>query len=222
MNYFHHTQQLLFQQHCQKVIPWDTLGCGPTPGCPRLWTSPRWSWTFCTCILRISGPRAFIWHLNLEPTVKTDEVSPFFFLLTQTRNAARCSLREHLSYIIIQKTDPVTISIICSLYSFNNNLEWLFWSYQPTFVSTKLPISHSLGHTGVWSYSWMSEALDFTQMVMDIRKQLKITIFIIPNNFCFNNIAKKSFPGTHQGLALLLGVRSSALHPDGHGDLETN
>ena len=60
-------------------------------------------------------------------------------------------------------------------------------------------------------YSWVSEALDFTQMVMDIRKQLKITIFIIPNNFCFNNIAKKSFPGTHQGPALLLGVRGSGL-----------
>ena len=70
-------------------------------------------------------------------------------------------------------------------------------------------------------YSWMSEALDFTQMVMDIQKQLKITIFIIPNNFCFNNIAKKSFPGTHRGPALLLGVRGSGPHPDGHGHPET-
>ena len=42
-------------------------------------------------------------------------------------------------------------------------------------------------------------ALDFTQMVMDIQKQHMITIFFIPNNFRFNNIAKKSFPETPQG-----------------------
>ncbi len=41
-------------------------------------------------------------------------------------------------------------------------------------------------------YSWLSEALYLTQMVMDVRKALKITIYIIPNNFCFNNIAKNS------------------------------
>ena len=84
-----------------------------------------------------------------------------------------------------------------------------------------LPKSHSLGHTGVRPYSWVSEALDFTQMVMDIRKQLKKTIFIIPDNFCFNNIAKKSFLGTHRGPALLLGVRGSGLHPEGHAHPET-
>ena len=38
--------------------------------------------------------------------------------------------------------------------------------------------------------------LDLTQMVMDIWKLLKATTLIFPNNFCFNNIAKKSFPGT--------------------------
>ena len=42
---------------------------------------------------------------------------------------------------------------------------------------------------GSMPYSWVSEVLDFTQMVMDIRKQLRLTIFIIPNSFCFNNIA---------------------------------
>ena len=47
-------------------------------------------------------------------------------------------------------------------------------------------------------YYWMSEALDLTQMVMDIYKQLIITIFIIPNNFCFN-IPEKSFPWTPKG-----------------------
>ena len=41
--------------------------------------------------------------------------------------------------------------------------------------------------------------LDFTQMVLDIHKQLQILILIIPNNFCYNNNAKKSFPGTHRG-----------------------
>ena len=56
-----------------------------------------------------------------------------------------------------------------------------------------MPKSHSLGHTGVWSYSWVSKALDFTQMVKDIRKQRKITIsyLFIPNNFCLNNNTKK-------------------------------
>ena len=42
-------------------------------------------------------------------------------------------------------------------------------------------------------------------------------ILIIPANFCFNNIAKKSFPGTQRGPALLLGVRCSGPRPDGHG-----
>ena len=65
-------------------------------------------------------------------------------------------------------------------------------------------------------YSWVSEALDLTQMVMDIRKQLKSAYFIIPNNFSLHNITKKSFPGTPRVNALLLGVRGSGPHPDGH------
>ena len=44
-------------------------------------------------------------------------------------------------------------------------------------------------------YSWPSEVLDLTQMVMDVWKQLKITVFIIPYNFCFINISKKAFLG---------------------------
>ena len=55
-------------------------------------------------------------------------------------------------------------------------------------------------------YSWLSEALDLTQVVMDIQKPHKITISIMRYNFCFNNIAKKSFPGTPRGHALLLAV----------------
>merc|ERR1712015_226678 len=101
-------------------------------------------------------------------------------------------------------------------------LKKLFSSYLTTFVSTTLPKSHSLGHPGVMPYSRPSEALDLTQMVMDVRKPLKITIFILPNNLCFNNIAKKSFPGTPRGHVLLLAVRGSAPHPDGHGHPDTN
>ena len=60
---------------------------------------------------------------------------------------------------------------------------------------------------GSMPYIWVSEALDLTQMVMDIQKQLEITIFIIPNNFCLNKIAKKSFPGTLRGQCPTLGCR---------------
>ena len=48
-------------------------------------------------------------------------------------------------------------------------------------------------------YSWESKGLDLAQIVMDIWNQQKITAFIIPNNFCLNNIAKKSFPVTPLG-----------------------
>ena len=51
---------------------------------------------------------------------------------------------------------------------------------------------------GSMPYIWVLEAVDLTQMVMDIQKQLEITIFIIPNNFCFNNVTKKSVPGRAQ------------------------
>ena len=45
----------------------------------------------------------------------------------------------------------------------------------------------------------MSEVLDLTQMVMAIRKQLKLTSFIIPNNYCFNNLAQKINPRLPRG-----------------------
>ena len=56
-------------------------------------------------------------------------------------------------------------------------------------------------------YSWESKGLDLAQIVMDIQYQLKITAFIIPNNFCFNNIAKNPFPGTLHSKVLDLGFR---------------
>ena len=52
--------------------------------------------------------------------------------------------------------------------------------------------------------NWSSVML---QCGVDIRKQLKTTTFIIPKNFCFNNIAKKSFPGTPLGQVPYLAVR---------------
>merc|ERR1712015_480669 len=72
------------------------------------------------------------------------------------------------------------------------------------------------------SYSWLSEAMDLSHMVMDIRKQIKITVFIIPINFCFNNIAKKSYHGTPQDHALLLAVRGSEPQADCHRHPENN
>ena len=48
-------------------------------------------------------------------------------------------------------------------------------------------------------YSCVSEGLDLSQMVMDIQKQFKITVFIIPHNFCCNKIGKKPFPVTTPG-----------------------
>ena len=63
------------------------------------------------------------------------------------------------------------------------------------------------------SNSWLSEALDLAQMVTDVQKRVKITAFIIPNNFCFNNIAKKSFPGTPLGQVLDLAVRGAWTSP---------
>ena len=56
-----------------------------------------------------------------------------------------------------------------------------FWQHSQKVIPWDTPES--------MSYSWLSEALDLSHMVMDIRKQLKITVFIIPINFCFNNIA---------------------------------
>ena len=70
-------------------------------------------------------------------------------------------------------------------------------------------------------YSWLSDVLDLTQMVMDIWRQLETTVFIIYLNICFNNIVKKPFPGTPLGDALLLSVRGTGPHPDGLGHLVT-
>ena len=38
-------------------------------------------------------------------------------------------------------------------------------------------------------------ALGLAQMVLDVRKNLKLTQFYMLNNLCFNNFSKKSIPG---------------------------
>ena len=70
-------------------------------------------------------------------------------------------------------------------------------------------------------YSWLSEALDHTQMVMDIRKQLISSYFITLSTFASTTLPKSHSLGYTGVNALLLGVRGSRPHPDGHGHLET-
>ena len=41
-------------------------------------------------------------------------------------------------------------------------------------------------------YTLVSLGLDFTQMVLDVRENLKPTQFYMLNNLCFNNFPKKS------------------------------
>ena len=73
----------------------------------------------------------------------------------------------------------------------------------------------------LWGVIWV---LNLTQMVITIRKQLIVIIFIISAQLFFNKIAKKPFRGTVPvvGHALLLGVCEAGPHPDGHGHPETS
>ena len=50
-------------------------------------------------------------------------------------------------------------------------------------------------------YTLVSLGLDLTQMVLDVRKNLKPTQFYMLNNLCFNNFAQKSSPGASLLLA---------------------
>ena len=52
-------------------------------------------------------------------------------------------------------------------------------------------------------------------------EKLQTNVFIIYYYFCYNNIVKKRFPGTHLGDALLLAVRGAGPQPDDNGHLET-
>ena len=63
-------------------------------------------------------------------------------------------------------------------------------------------------------------ALDLTQMVLEVRKCLKLTQFDMVNIFCLNNFPKKSSPGGVLALGLLLAVFGPGLGPDGPGGPE--
>ena len=62
-------------------------------------------------------------------------------------------------------------------------------------------------------------ALDLTQMVLEVRKNLKPTQFFIPNSFCLYNFAQKSISWVVLALVLLLTVLGAGpgpgLDPDG-------
>ena len=92
----------------------------------------------------------FVLLLRLYPSWQLLTIFLLFFL---TRNAVRCSLREHLSYIIFQKNVPRNPTTTSNNYCLN--LQHLL--FPTTFVSTTVPKSHSLGLTLVRSQTLQSE-----------------------------------------------------------------
>ena len=72
--------------------------------------------------------------------------------------------------------------------------------------------THSWGRPCSWPTPGNLWCLDLTKMVLAVRKKLKSTHLNIPNNFCFNNFAKKSFPGDVR--AQVLQVPVGASHAD--------
>ena len=74
--------------------------------------------------------------------------------------------------------------------------ELLFQQFGPKQINPR----HPRGTPWSLPYSWQSEVLDLAQMVMTIRKQHKMTSFIIPNNYCFNKLAQKSILGIQRAL----------------------
>ena len=64
-----------------------------------------------------------------------------------------------------------------------------------THFNAIFPKIHSLGKSLLLPYTLVSLGLDFTQMVLDVRKNLEPTQFYMLNNLCFNNFSKKSIPG---------------------------
>ena len=50
---------------------------------------------------------------------------------------------------------------------------------------------NSLGKSLLLPYTLMSLVLDFSQMVLDVQKNLKPSQFIILDNFCFIDFSKK-------------------------------
>ena len=63
-------------------------------------------------------------------------------------------------------------------------------------------------------------ALDLAQMVLEVQKCHKPTMFYMLNIFCFNNFPKKSSPGGVLAFGLLLAVYGPGPGPDGPGGPE--
>ena len=97
-----------------------------------------------------------------------------------------------------------------------------------THFNAIFPKIHSLGKSLLLPYTLVSLGLDFTQMVLDVRKNLKPTQFYMLNNLCFNNFPKKSIPGdvraqvlqepvggSHAGQGRKSGVQRTFLGPGG-------
>ena len=74
---------------------------------------------------------------------------------------------------------------------------------------------------GSMPYSWMSEALDNTQMVMDIWKQLNQLVSSYQTSFVSTTLPKSNSLGHPRVNDLHMGVWGSGLHPDGHGRPKT-
>ena len=75
--------------------------------------------------------------------------------------------------------------------------------------------------SGFRSSRYLLEHLDLTQMFLAVQQHHKMIYYIISNNFCFNNFAKKSISGDIRAQVLQVLVGVSGPHPDGHGHPET-
>ena len=82
--------------------------------------------------------------------------------------------------------------------------------------------NNSLGMSLFLPYTLVSLGLDFTQMVLDVRKNLKPTQFYMLNNLYLYIFSKNSLSGEVLALALHLGVFGAGPHPDGPGCPETS
>ena len=81
---------------------------------------------------------------------------------------------------------------------------WSWWSEhnkfhtssssQTTLVLTSLPKNHSLRVSLIMLYSWLSEGLDTTQLVLVVWKHVQVIRSMILKNSLFYTLAKKPIP----------------------------
>ena len=150
----------MLQQHCQKTIPWDN----PLVNALLL-------------AVRGAGPHQDD-HRHPEKKLKQLFSSSHITYVTTTWLKSH-SLGQPLGKCPTPGCRRCWTSPRWSWTS-RNNFKQLFSSSPITSVKTTLSKYQSLGHSLVVPYSWLSEVLDLTQMVMDIQKQLKKTFVIIP------------------------------------------